>query len=109
VREARRHAGAARQVDELRCAALAQHAQAPARVPRHVPRQLRREPQRQAKAVARVVVALAVNRRINGQHEGRVAAGGRAAHEILGDRAVLLHVQLQPQRAVAGGAHILEQ
>jgi hypothetical protein len=107
--EVGREAGAPREVDELRRAALAQHAQAPARMGDDVAEQSRRPRHRHAETVAHVVVALAVDHGVDGEHQ-RVETGRLGArHHVLGDAALALHVELQPELAVARRAHVLEQ
>ncbi len=59
---------------------------------RHV--QVRRQPE----AVALVALAPAKDGRIHRQHQGAIPGGLRAAHERLGDGAIPVDVELEPER-----------
>ncbi|KAG1375670.1 hypothetical protein G6F59_018308 [Rhizopus arrhizus] len=76
---------------------------------RQIQQQLARRPQRQLESIALVVVAVAMHRHVHGQEQHGVAVLPGAVHQVFGDAAVALHIQLQPQFTGRGGAYVFQQ
>ena len=88
----------------------AQHAQAPARLGRHVDEVGNGQLRGSAHAVFQVLVALADDLQVQREHQRRAFGGLGAFDQAFDEIAVADHVNLKPERVVAGaGGHVFDR